>query len=87
MAHILVRHKVEDHAKWQKGFDGSIDMRKAGGELSAQVFHTAENPNDLVLLFEWDNLDNAHTFLESDELKQGMEAAGVCSAPDITFLA
>ena len=87
MAHILVRHKVEDYAKWRNAFDGSIEMRKAGGELSAQVFQTSEDPNDLVLLFEWNSLDNARAFLGSDELKQGMEAAGVCSAPEITFLA
>jgi quinol monooxygenase YgiN len=87
MAHVLVRHRVEDPTKWQAAFDGAIEMRKSAGELSAQILHAADDPNDLVLLFEWDNLDNARNFLGSDDLKRAMEAAGVCSAPEITLLA
>ena len=41
---------------------------------------------DYVLLFEWDSLDNARRFLESEELRQAMKKAGVSGQPDVHFL-
>ena len=86
MPHILVRHKVDDCAKWKQSFDDSIDFRKAGGEKSYQIFQTIEDPNNLVLLFEWNNIANAKRFLESSELQEKMQQAGVSGKPEIFFL-
>jgi len=86
MPYMLARHKVEDYAKWKSGFDKAVAMRKAGGEKSYQIFHTAEDPNDLVLLFEWDNLDNARKYMQSEELREAMQRGGVVGQPDICFL-
>ena len=86
MPHVLIRHKVADYAKWKSVFDAHKVMRKAGGEKTYQIFHAAEDPDNLVLLFEWDNLDNARRFLESRDLRQAMQKAGVSGQPDIYFL-
>jgi len=83
---LVVRHKVEDYAKWKTAFDEGIAMRKAGGEKSYQIFHTNDDSNDLVLLFEWDNLDNARKFMQSEELREVMQRAGVSKEVDISFL-
>lgn len=83
---LVVRHKVEDYAKWKTAFDEGIAMRKAGGEKSYQILHTNDDPNDLVLLFEWDNLDNARKFMQSEELRAVMQRAGVSKDVDISFL-
>ena len=86
MPHVLIRHKVADYTKWKSVFDAHKGMRKAGGEKTHQIFHAADDPNNLVLLFEWDNLDNARRFLESQELRQAMKKAGVSDQPDVHFL-
>jgi len=83
---LVVRHKVEDYAKWKTAFDEGIAMRKAGGEKSYQILHTNDDPNDLMLLFEWDNLDNARKFMQSEELRAVMQRAGVSKDVDISFL-
>jgi len=54
-------------------FVGAVAMRKAGGEKSYQIFHTVEDPNNLVVLFEWDSLDNARKYLDSEELQAAMQ--------------
>lgn len=50
------------------------------------LFRTSEDPNSLVILLEWDNIENARKFVESDELKKKMEELGVITKPDIFFL-
>jgi hypothetical protein len=43
-------------------------------------------PKNLLLLFEWDNLENARQFIKSKELRQAMREAGVCRAKRIKKL-
>lgn len=86
MPYMLVRHKVEDYAKWKAVFDELCNTRKAKGEKSYQIFHTDDSPNNLVLLLEWDSLDNARKYTQSEVLRDGMLRAGVAEQPDIYFL-
>ena len=86
MTHVLASHKVNDYAKWKQTFDNFASTRKAAGEKSFLIMHSQNQPNDLTLLFEWDNRQNAEKFMHSPELKKAMEQGGVAGAPDIKFL-
>jgi quinol monooxygenase YgiN len=86
MATMLIQHKVKDFATWKKFFDSAVDMRKAGGELSAQVFHDASDPNKVTVLNKWDSMANAQKFAQSPDLKAAMEKAGVDGPPVVYFL-
>jgi quinol monooxygenase YgiN len=86
MIHVLIRHRVRDYDVWKAGFDGFIDHRKAGGENAYHIFRPDDDPNNLILLFEWDSIENAKTFMTSAALKQAMEKAGVVEAPEIHYL-
>ena len=71
---------------WKRIFDEFAPKRRAAGELSFQVFHVEDDRNDIALLMEWDDFDNAKAFLAGDELREAMGKAGVESEPVITFL-
>ena len=86
MPYMLIRHKVKDYTKWKSVFDAHKAMRKSGGEKTYQIFHTAAKPKNLVLLFEWDSLDNARKFTKSRDLRQAMREAGVSDKPEFYFL-
>jgi heme-degrading monooxygenase HmoA len=86
MAHLLVRHKVRDFAKWKPVFDEHAATRKAAGCKGGRLFRSAEDPQQVVILFDWDNTQNARRFSESDDLRKTMERAGVIDRPDIYFL-
>ena len=81
MTYLHVEHKVRDYKAWKSVFDNFIDTRRAKGEKSFQIMHPDDDPNDLVILFEWDNAKNAHDFMKSQELKQAMHEAGVTGEP------
>jgi quinol monooxygenase YgiN len=86
MATMLIQHKVKDFAEWKKVFDSAAGMRTAGGELSAQIFRDASDPNSLTILNKWNSLENAQKFAHSPDLKAAMEKAGVAGPPTIYFL-
>lgn len=86
MAHLLIRHKVEDYAAWKATFDALVKTRRASGEKSWQIWHPDADPNNLVLLFEWDSLENARAFMANPDLKAAMEEAGVIEPPEAYFL-
>jgi quinol monooxygenase YgiN len=86
MAYLFVRVKVKDYPVWKADFDGRIEMRRASGERSYQIFHPDDNPNNLLVLFGWDSLANARKFMANPELKEAMDEAGVIEAPETYFL-
>ncbi len=86
MAHLLIKHKVKDYSTWKNVFDGFRDTRRSGGEKSYRILHPENEPNNLLAIFEWDNLDNARKFTNSPELKEAMGKAGVVEQPEIYFL-
>jgi heme-degrading monooxygenase HmoA len=86
MPYMLVRHKVEDFAKWKPAYDNHAATRKASGSKGARLFRRADNPNETVILFEWDSLNNARKFAQSEDLVKTMQKAGVIDKPDIYFL-
>jgi quinol monooxygenase YgiN len=86
MFYLVARHRVKDYKAWKKGFDSARPIRRAGGEKSYQIFQVDNDKNNLLLFFEWDNLDNARKYLESPELQNAMEQAGVLEKPDVYFL-
>jgi quinol monooxygenase YgiN len=61
-------------------------MRKEAGEKSYQIFRTDDDPNNLVMLFQWDSMDNARKFMESNDLREAMQKGGVIGKPEIRLL-
>ena len=86
MPYVLVRHKVEDYEKWRPAYDEHGATRKTSGCKGTQVFRNAENPNEIVMLLEWDNLENARQLVQSEDLREAMQRSGVTDQPDIYFL-
>jgi quinol monooxygenase YgiN len=86
MPYILIRHKVNDYDAWKPVYDEDADNRKAHGCTSAQVFRNANNPNEVVALFAFHDMERAQQFSESPELRERMQRAGVADHPDLFFL-
>lgn len=86
MTHVIASHKVSDFAAWKKVFDQFAETRKSSGETSYQILHQSNDPNDLVMVFGWDNQANAEKFFQSEELKNAMQNAGVTEPPQVQFV-
>lgn len=83
---LLIRHKVQDYGTWESVFDEHESTRRANGSLGGRQFRNAIDPNELLLLLEWDDLERARLFADSDDLREAMAQAGVTDRPDIWLL-
>jgi heme-degrading monooxygenase HmoA len=86
MPYVIVRHKIEDYAKWKPVFDADAKDRRTGGSKGGQLFRNAHDPNEILVIFEWDNMENVHKFVQAPELAAKMQQAGVADKPDVYFL-
>ncbi|MBA2520757.1 MAG: cyclase [Chloroflexia bacterium] len=86
MPAMLVRHKVADYGAWRPVFDEDEVTRRANGSRGGWIFRGADDPNEVVILLEWDDLERARLFADSDDLRETMERAGVTDRPDIWLL-
>lgn len=87
MIQVLVHHKVADYNSWRSVFDEALNFRHDGGECSCRIFRKSGTPNDLTLLFEWEDIEKAKRYMSSEELREKMRQAGVVGVPEIEYLA
>jgi heme-degrading monooxygenase HmoA len=86
MPYLLVRHKVMDYEQWKSAFDAHSLTRQASGSRGGWLFRNASDPNELIVLLEWDVLEAARQYAQSEELREVMQRAGVVGRPTISFL-
>ena len=86
MEFILIRHKVRDFNTWKTGYDAHQPKRKEAGLTERYLLRGADDPNQVVMLFEAEDLNRAKAFAASAELRDKMQEVGVVDKPDVYFL-
>ena len=87
MVYIHIRHRVEDYARWREGYDNHAPARQAGGAVGGGPgMRNVEDPNEVILLLGWSDLQKARAFIQSVSLKEAMQKAGVQGSPEIRLL-
>ena len=86
MPSLLIRHRIADFLAWKTVFDEHEPARRANGSQGGWLFRDADDPEEILLLLEWDDLERARLFADSDDLREAMTRAGVTDRPDIWFL-
>ncbi len=86
MPYALIRHEVEDFKRWKQVFDEHAPNREASGSKGGYLFRNADDPDELLILFERDDLENVRRFGQPDELREKMQQACVADRPDFYFL-
>ena len=87
MPALIIKHKVTDFATWLRAYEAHGPTRQAAGITGSVVCQSADDPNDVTVYFEVEDLDRARQFTQSADLAEKMQAAGVASAPEFQFLA
>jgi heme-degrading monooxygenase HmoA len=86
MPYIMIRHRVKDYATWKPVFDEHGATRKAKGSKGGHLFRSTDDPNEVVIVFEWDDMAKARQFLQSEDLREAMQQAGVSDQPSVYYL-
>jgi len=76
MVYVLGKLKIENYSKWKPVFDERAVIRQEYGGYEAHLFRNFDDPNEVVILFKWDNFENAHRYFESEALQEALKNAG-----------
>ena len=80
---MLIQHNVRDYAAWRSGYDAHEPARVAAGVTNGRVYRKAEDQNDLVILFDVEDVAKAIAWAAGNDLKTAMQKAGVVGEPTI----
>jgi hypothetical protein len=83
---MLIRHRVGNFKDWKGGYDGHLAKRVEAGLTEKYLLHGNPDQNEVVILFEVQDIGRARAFAESPDLKKRMQEVGVVDKPDIFFL-
>ena len=77
MTTSFVLHRVADYDAWRRVYDSVADVQERGGVTNQAVYRSEGDPNNVLVMHAFGNSQEAHSFFESPELRQGMQDAGV----------
>src|SRR3954452_4944327 len=86
MSMMIIRHDGRDYGKWRAAFDSHSAMQKANGLSNPRVLRSADDKNEIVIIFDTKDTKNAKEFATSSDLKDVMKKAGVIDVPTMYFL-
>lgn len=84
MVYIIAQLKLESFDKWKSVFEERSAIRKESGSKEASLFRNSNDPTEAMILFEWDNIERAKKYLESEVLLEALKKVGATFT--ITYL-
>jgi hypothetical protein len=84
---LTLHFKVKDFKAWRTAYNGNEKSRLSAGITNGLVFHSADDPNEVVVLQDVADVAKARTWLGSEDLKAAMQKSGVLGSPSIRFAA
>lgn len=85
MIRMFVRHKVTDFATWKQAYDDFDAERRTMGVIDDAVFQATDDANDVTAWHDFENMQAAIAFIDSERLREVMAEAGVAGEPAIWF--
>jgi len=71
---------------WKAGYDAHLSKRIDAGLTEKYLLQGERDPNEVVIMFETQDVSRAKAFTESADLRERMQMLGVVGQPDIRFL-
>lgn len=79
MPYVMGRFKVANYDRWKKGFEAGAAIRKANGARSAMAFRSAADPQEVVLIIDWEDVEIGRRTGQLPEILELQKASGVIS--------
>jgi hypothetical protein len=83
MAVANILHRVADYDAWRKVYDSVGDMQKDGGVTKESVHRMVDDPNNVLVIHHFANVETAKAFFGRDDLKEAMQRGGVQGEPRV----
>jgi hypothetical protein len=81
MVKVVVQHHVADYDAWYPIYTEHQAVRVKHGGTGHTITRTADDPNSLVIVNEFETVEGARAFATDPSLPEVMQRAGVDSEP------
>jgi uncharacterized protein (DUF1330 family) len=85
MAIALILHRVNDFDTFRDVYDSVAPMQATGGVTRQSVHRMAGDPDNVLVIHEFDSLDIARSFFANPDLRDAMIRGSVKGEPRIEF--
>ena len=85
MVTMFVKHSVNDYPTWKNVYDSIGTARAKMGVTGAAVYRDPDDANVLIVTHNFNDLNSALAFANSEDLKAAMGRAGVAGRPEFWF--
>lgn len=85
MAISLVLHRVNDFDAFREVYDSVAPMQAASGVTAESVHRMAGDPDNVLVIHEFDSIDTARASFANPQLRDAMQRGGVKGEPRIEF--
>ena len=87
MAFVLIEHLVGDFETFKQVYLDDGERRRMSGSKGGKVYRAAGDPNNVIIVLEWDDADRAREWAESLELHEAMQwSTSNVATPRVTVL-
>lgn len=86
MAWIHVRQQVEDYNRWKEIYDATSELKLRYGWKRYRIFNVGGSRTDLLVMEEYATVQQAQSFVQSDDFRNIAHKAGVVGTPEVLVL-
>lgn len=83
MSVAIILHRVADYDAWRGVYDSVGDMQKDGGVTQESVHRMVDDPNNVLVIHHFDDVETARAFFGRDDLRDAMQRGGVQGEPRV----
>ena len=85
MVQVIVRLKVKDFDTWHSLYISadSKKFRESYGLQRYRIFCAENDPNDITMIYDWNDIERARTFAQSPQLQEMIKRSGVIEGPAV----
>ncbi|HEV2124744.1 MAG TPA: hypothetical protein VGW38_18510 [Chloroflexota bacterium] len=86
MTSVVIRHRITDMTTLITVLASDHATRRAYGELHYAVFQNATNPEDVMIVLEWDDPHRAQLYAQSDDAQRMLGRTGLADPVHLSVL-
>ena len=83
---MIVKLSVGDFARWKAEYDQLEMLRREHGWTAHEIYRDDIEPNSVVIVNHVGDLNRAKAYLGSDDVRSGVQRAGVQGPPEVWYL-
>ncbi|MCC6614072.1 MAG: antibiotic biosynthesis monooxygenase [Anaerolineae bacterium] len=73
---IIVKRELNNYDSWKALVDDNEGVRKGKGSRGAVVYRSLHNPNEVYLIFEWDDQKSYLDYFDMPDVQQALARTG-----------